>query len=146
MKKSCANMGITMFRCFTNHSQSLNFLKVNVEKVFSSSTLPMIWTMANQANFMNLEGWINIKLFVASWCHNLVMRFSSPSTSMVLGTWVLMISLINNAYISKISLERSSKTYEPCVPKKFNVQQCCLIKLKWVAKVDSRFGCSQHFG
>jgi hypothetical protein len=25
-------MWIKMFRCFTNHSQSLNFMKVNVEK------------------------------------------------------------------------------------------------------------------
>jgi hypothetical protein len=42
---------------------------------------------------MNLEVWINIKLFVASWCHNLVMRFSSLGSFGALGTWVLMTSL-----------------------------------------------------
>jgi hypothetical protein len=28
----------------------------------------------------------------------------------------------------------------------FDVQQCCLIKLKRTTKVDSQFGCNQHFG
>jgi hypothetical protein len=38
-------MWISMFRYSTNWFQSLNFMKVDVEKVFSSSTLLITWTM-----------------------------------------------------------------------------------------------------
>jgi hypothetical protein len=62
--------------CLANQFYNLNFIKHKVKSVLSSSTLPMTLTMTSLANLMNSKKRTTNKLFVASYCCNLVNGFS----------------------------------------------------------------------
>jgi len=64
-----------MFIYSTKQFWSLDFMKTNVKKILSFSTLPMIQTMVDWESFMNSKQWIDNNFFVASWNHNLMIGF-----------------------------------------------------------------------
>jgi hypothetical protein len=69
-------MHIAMSMCSNNQCWNLDSMKVGVENVLSSSTPSMTWTMVIWTSFMTSKWWTTNKLFVASWCHNLMVGFS----------------------------------------------------------------------
>ncbi len=60
---------------------NLVFMKVKVEKVFSSSTNPMIWTIINSITLMNLKRCAHNSALEVSFFHNLKTRLKSMGCS-----------------------------------------------------------------
>jgi hypothetical protein len=65
---------------------------------------------------MNSKRWATSRLFVTSWCHNLVIGFSSIGYVVALVAWFFMVNLKRELCNSKTSLESGSKTHLPLVP------------------------------
>ncbi len=70
------NMHIATSMWSNSQYWNLDSMKAGVENVLSSFTPPMTWTMVTWTSFINLKWWTTNRLFVTSWCHNLMVGFS----------------------------------------------------------------------
>jgi len=70
-------MHTTKSKCSKSQFRNLVFMNIRVEKVFSSPTNPIIWTIANFATFMNFESQTHENALEETFFQSLDIRLTS---------------------------------------------------------------------